>query len=264
MLFALSYVLFFTPHKIAPGGVTGIAVTLNYLTNFPLGTLILLLNLPIIALALYKLGIKIVASSIYVIILSSILMNISDMFHYTFTDDILLASIYGGLLQGVGCGLIFLGNATSGGTSMLGRLLRLSFPSVPIGRLVMVLDVLVVLISSLVFKNIDLSLYSTITLYVTTLLTDAILYGSDFVVMAHIISEKPNEIAHAIQNKLTRNVTYLSGIGGYTGKEKKVIYCVVHRSEAAGLARVVRQTDPSAFITIIKAKEVYGAGFKLN
>lgn len=262
VLFALSYILFLKPNQIANGGVSGIAMTINYFTGFPMGTMTIILNVPIILFALYRLGRKTVASTLFALVLSSVLTDAGLLVLGPFTDDLLLASLYGGVLQGAGMGLIFLGSAAVGGTSLLSRIVRSYYPQVKMGKIVLLIDTAIIVVSSVSFQNINLALYAAISLYLSTKVIDLILYGMDTCLMAHVISSKPEELGRAIQQQLTHNVTYLTGSGGYTGESRQVIYCVVHRSQSAELGKLIKSVDPAAFVTMIEAKEAYGGSIR--
>lgn len=261
IVYALAFVLFLSPNAINTGGVTGIAMTVDHLSGLPLGIGTFIFNLPIVIFAFFQLGGKILISTVFAVVLSSTVIDIGMLYIQPFTNDLLLATLYGGLMQGAGLGLIFMGSATAGGTTLLNRILRLHFPNVKTGKIQLILDTIVIGLSALVMRDINLALYSAICLYVTTIVMDLILYGRGQIVMVYIISSKPDELRDALQERLARNITYLTGEGGYSGANKRVIFCVMQKSEYAGLGKIIQHVDPTAFVTVTETKEVFGGGF---
>ena len=261
VVFALSFVLFLEPCHIAPGGISGIGMVISHFFGFSLGSVILVLNIPLILLAYLKFGARFIASTLYATAFSAVLINLGPAFLPPFTDDLLLAALYGGLLLGIGMGLVFAGNATTGGSDIISRLVRLRYPHIKLGRIVLVVDVCIILLCAAVFQDINLALYAAISLYVSTIVIDAILYGSEHAVLTYIISDRAGEIGDAIQIRLERGITYLTGSGGHTGQPKQVILCVVRRNESAALGELVEKIDPEAFFIISEARQVFGFGF---
>jgi uncharacterized membrane-anchored protein YitT (DUF2179 family) len=260
VIFALSFILFLRPNTIAPGGISGIAIIVNSVTAIPVGTLILVLNIPLFIISYIKFGFKFIFSTLYAVALCSVLIDLPINMPI-FTKDALLASVYGGLLLGTGIGLIFLRGATTGGVDILGRFLKLRYPHVRIGRLILVLDFFIVTASAIVSKDVNRALYSIITIYISSLAVDTIIYGTDAAKVAFIISDKNEEIARNITTGLLRGVTLLSGQGGYTNRQKRVIMCAVKSQQMAGLYEIVTKSDPDAFVIVTDAKEVLGDGF---
>lgn len=262
IVYGLSFVFFLSPCSINTGGAVGIAMTINVLTGLPLGVGSILVNVPIIVVAFFKLGGKVLISTVFAVLLSSAVTDIGAIYLPPFTDDILLAAIYGGLLQGVGLALIFMSSATVGGNTLLNRILRCYFPNMKAGKMQLILDACVITFGAMALHNLNLAMYSVICLYVSSTVMDLILYGRGQTVMVYIISNKPDELRDAMQEHLQRNITYLSGEGGYSGEDKRVIFCVMHKSEYAGLSKIIQYVDPSAFVTVSDTKEVFGGGFK--
>jgi len=261
ILFALAFVLFLEPHLIAPGGFSGLGMVINYLTGFPLGIAIMLMNMPLLLISLQKFGLRFIASTLYATVLSSVLIDVGGGWLNAFTEDLLLASLYGGLLLGAGMGLVFMGGATTGGSDVLSKLLRLRFSHIRLGRIVLTVDAVIITLCATVFQNINLALYAAITLYVSTVVIDGVLYGADIAVLSYIISDHADSIGTKIQTKLERGVTYLTGTGGHTMAAKQVILCVVRRNEASALNELVHAIDPEAFMIVTEAHQVYGFGF---
>lgn len=261
-IYSVSVSMFTAPNKIAPGGVTGISTILFYLIHTPIGVMILVLNIPLFILGLKFIGGSFMIKSIVCTTLTSVFVDLLEATHvYKYTSNLLLAALYGGILSGTGLGLIFLRGGTSGGTDIASRLLKLKFQHISMGRMMMILDAMVITVSAIVFRSVDSGLYALISIFASSRVIDSILYGSDNGKMAVIISENPDALANAIIGELGRGLTLLKGKGYYTGRERDVIMCAVRRPEAAQLRSVVKRIDPSAFIIMCEASEVIGFGF---
>lgn len=262
-IYSASVAMFTAPNKIAPGGVTGISTVLFYLIHTPIGVMIFVLNIPLFILGLKFIGGPFMVKSIICTTLTSVFVDMMEAMHvYKYTGNMLLAALYGGILSGTGLGLIFLRGGTSGGSDIGSRLLKLKFKHVSMGRMMMILDAMVIIASAIVFRNVESGLYALISIFASSRVIDSILYGSDNGKMAVIISKNPDALANAIIGELGRGLTLLKGKGYYTGQERDVIMCAVRRPEAAQLRTVVRKIDPSAFIIMCEASEVIGFGFK--
>jgi uncharacterized membrane-anchored protein YitT (DUF2179 family) len=174
----------------------------------------------------------------------------------------LLAVLYGGLLCGTGSGLVFTAGASTGGVDILARLLRPKFPFLPIGKLIMAVDIITVAMTGVVFGDINNALYSAVTLYVCSIALDGVVYGLDYTTVALIISDAYGEIAQTINSKLGRGITMLDGQGFYSGQQKKVLLSAIKKRQAAELKQLVMDVDPNAFIILQEAHQVLGDGFK--
>jgi len=173
----------------------------------------------------------------------------------------LLACVFGGALLGLGLGLIFQQGATTGGTDILARLAQSKMAWLPMGKVLMVIDLMVILMVAAVFRSLESALYGIVALYVSTMVMDWVLYGMDTSKVAYIISDKPEEIARVIMDEMERTVTYLQGEGGYLGQPKRVILCAFKQREIVTVKETVRQADPTAFMIVTSAHEVLGEGF---
>lgn len=260
LLFALSFDLFLDPSQIAPGGISGLAMVVKYLTGLPIGSVVIVLNIPLLITAYLKLGKQFILYTAYATLVSSVLIDVLA-FLPAFTDDLLLASIYGGVLLGAGMGLVFVGGATTGGSDVISQLVRLRYPHVQLGKIILLVDCVIIAISATVFQDINRALYAVISLYISSLLIDFIMNGFDYATMIYIISDHWENIADDIQNKLERGVTYLNGQGAYGGNAKKIILCTVKRNEASALYQIVNAMDPNAFLIASEAHQVFGNGF---
>lgn len=263
LLYSIGVAVFTAPNKIAPGGITGISTILHYLIGSPLGTMITVLNIPLFIVAFRFLGKSFVVKTVICTVLVSVFTDILGLsFIPKYTENVLLAALYGGVLSGAGLGLVFLRGGTTGGTDILSRLLRRKWPHVPMGRMMLSIDFGVIALSALVFWDINVALFAIIVEFTSSRVIDSLLYGADNGRMALIISDRYRDVAEAIRHDLNRGITLLKGEGYYTGNEHEVILCAVRRTQAARLSAIVRRVDPQAFIIMCSADEVLGLGFK--
>lgn len=261
MLYGAGVSLFLDPNNLAPGGVTGISVILNRLSGIDTGTIYLLINIPIVLLGIWKFGFRFMGKTAYAIVLTSWATNVLSS-KGAATDDPLLAALAGSILMALGIGLVFRAGATTGGMDIIIKLLKRRFRHLKTGFLYQCTDILIVGISGLVFQNLNTALYALIAVLVSGAALDYVLYGGDEAKMIYIITEKPEEIGRRIMKEVDAGVTYLQGSGGWTGEEKQVIFCVVRRVHGPQVEELVKEEDPSAFMIITRASEIYGEGYK--
>lgn len=260
-LYALSVNFFTAPNDIAPGGATGLATLANYLFGLPIGVGILLVNLPLFALAIWLLGGSFTVKTIIATVMMSVLVDLTSFIpHYS--GDKILCALFGGILSGAGMALVFLRGGTTGGTDILSRLLRLKWRSIPMGRMILLVDLVVILLAGLVYRQIESALYAIIVIFCSTKVIDSALYGLDNGKSFLIVSDKNREIAEQIVEKMHRGVTILQGKGYYSDTEKQVLLCTVRRNEAAELSDIVKAADSSAFMIVSDAGEIRGEGFR--
>ena len=262
-LMALSVNLFLRPNGTVPGGVTGLAMMGHALwPAMPIGVLILLLNLPLFWLST-KLGDKrLLWMTLYGTVCNSVLIDVTALFLPPVEADPVLAAVFGGLLTGLGLGLVFLRGATTGGSDIAARLLRIPFPHLSVGKLILTVDACVIALSVVVFGSLGHALYAVVTLFVSTRVIDMVLYGPEAAGVAYVISDSPERVAAALTAGLGRGTTLLHGQGGRDAATKKVILCAAHRTQLPALRRIVAETDPAAFVIVTEAHEVRGEGFK--
>lgn len=260
-VYAVGVSLFIDPNNLAPGGVTGIAIILNRIIPVETGSLILIINIPILLLGIYKFGFRFIVSTFYTILMTSVFTNLLAPFGPA-TNDILLASLTGSFLTAISIGAILKRGATTGGTDIIIKCLRLRFPHMKTGGLFFITDVIVVTLSAVVFKDIDAALYAGIAIVVMSLLLDIVLYGRDGAKLLYIISDYSVKISERVLEELDVGVTYMKGKGAYSGIEKQVILCVVRKSLAPHVEDIVRHEDPEAFMIVSSATEIFGEGYK--
>ena len=261
-LYAAAIGMFLDPNGLAPGGVTGISILLSRLIPVETGTLILLLNIPILLLGTWKFGFRFILSTIYCILIISPMTNFFSSRFGALTEDLFLAGLAGGAILAVGMGMVFRSKATTGGIDIIVKIIRTKKPHLKTNNLFLLMDAVVVSCSVLVFKDIDKALYAGMTVVITSLVMDIVLYGKDEAKLIHIISDKSEEITKRLLDDLEIGVTYVRGEGAYSGKEKKVIMCVVKKQISPKVEDIIKEEDPMAFMIVSSAMEIYGEGYK--
>jgi uncharacterized membrane-anchored protein YitT (DUF2179 family) len=260
---ALALRTFLIPANLVGGGISGLAQIINHYTGWPIGVMIFLGNVPMFVLGWRFLGGRrfamrtAVAVTVYAFFVDFLARFISPA---GITDDLLLNALYGAVLSGVGYGLVYRGQGTSGGSDILARILN-HWRGIPMTQSYLMVDTIVILGGGLVFGW-KRALYAMIVLYVSGLVADATLEGGSTVRQAVIITARAEAVAGHILEDLERGVTILAGTGAYSGETRPVLYCVVTRSEIQSLKRIVHEADPEAFMVIGTAHEALGAGFK--
>lgn len=261
VFYGLAISQFLDPNDIAPGGVSGLAMIINRIINIEVGTLILMINIPILLLGLYKFGFKFIISTIYATFMGSVFTNILAKYPPVTTDP-LLATIAGSAIASIAIGFIFKAGATTGGTDIIVKVLRLRFPHLKTGRLFLICDMIVVVLSAFVFENTDSALYAAIGVFLMSIVFDIVLYGADGAKLIYIISNDWQNIATRLLMELDVGVTYLEGEGAYSNEKKRVIMCVVRKQIAPHVEEIVKEEDGTAFMIISSAAEIYGEGYK--
>lgn len=261
LVYAAGISLFLDPNNLAPGGVTGIAVILNRLCGIETGTLYFLLNVPIVLLGIWKFGWRFIIKTAYAIVMTSVFTNLLSG-HDALTEDPLLAAMAGGVLIACGIGMIFKTGATTGGMDIIIKILRQRYRHLKTGFLFQCSDILIVAISGFVFRDLNIALYALLAVLICGRALDYVLYGNDEARMIYIITGKPQEVGHKLLTGVDVGVTYFQGRGGWTGEEKQVIFCVVRKQLAPQVEEIVKEEDPSAFMIITSASEIYGEGYK--
>ena len=258
ILYSIGVNSFAVPNSIAQSGVTGVAVILNHLFSVPVGTVNLLLNIPLLILMWIFLGKKLVARTLWVTVLLSAALDLIAMFIPVYTGDKILASLFCGLLQGSGLGLIMITGATSGGTDIVARLVHKFFPHITIGRVVMLADAVIIAAGMLVFGSIETGLYAIIVIFVSTKVIDSMIYGTGNGKMLMVVTDKADEVSKAIISSSRRGVSIIPAVGAYTGESKNVLICVARKHE---IIKIIKSIDDKTFIIVSEANEILGEGF---
>ena len=260
-LFGLGFDLFLEPYGMNPGGISGLAMVLVHLLGYgTVGTLNLLINLPLFVIGGLKIGKKFFFGSLVGMLLLSTAIDLCAVIPVVEMDP-LLAAIYGGALCGGGLGMVFVTGASTGGSDIIVRLLKLKYQNVPIGTINIFFDAIVALLTGLVFQDLACTLYSGVAIFLTGQIVDAVVYRFDYSKVALIISVHHEQIAKAIGTQLRRGCTYLHGQGAYSGADREVILTAVKKQQLAELKQLVVEIDPDAFIIVQEAHQVLGDGF---
>ena len=263
ILYSLSFDWFYVPNQIGFGGLTALGMILNYLSPaIPIGMVVLILNIPLFLLGWKFLGGHTLVSSLFAMTATSVLVDLIAAMHTFPSMDPMLAAIFGGVSLGVSLGMIFSKGATTGGTDLTARLLKLPFAWLPMGKLLMVVDLTMLLSVSLVFRSMESAMYGMISLYISTLVMDGVLYGLDQSKVAYIVTTRPQEIAAEIDRQMDRGATFLHGEGSFSREEKLVLMCAFKQKQIVPLKALVHELDPEAFLIVCDAHEVLGQGFR--
>ena len=261
LIFALGFDLFLVPNNLNPGGISGLSVVIVELLGFGrVGTLSILINLPLFALGGIKIGKRFFMGSLIGMVSSSLLIDLLVLLPAPQSEP-LLGALYGGVICGAGLGMVFVAGTSTGGSDILVRLLKLRYRNVPIGQISMTFDLIVVVLTGLVFRDVTKALYTGVTVYICGKVIDAMVYRFDYSKVALIISSEYEEIARQIGLQLDRGATFLHGEGSYSGHPTKVVLAAIKRQQLAELKELVTQIDPNAFIIVQEAHQVLGDGF---
>lgn len=261
LLMALGTALFLLPNQLSSGGFAGISTIIYYLLGTPLGLTMLALNIPLIILTIIKVGKEIAVKGILGTIVLSTFIDIFEKIE-PLTEDRLLASIYGGILIGLGTAIVLKANASTGGTDLLSYIIRAFKPHFKTSNLIVIVDTTIVILNVLFFKEIEIGLYSAIAIYLMGKMIDIVFEGVYFTKTMFIVSNKYREIAQEIGQKLDRGSTAIYAKGTYTREKKMVLWCVASRGEVVRIKQIAQEIDPRAFIVISNARETWGKGFK--
>ena len=255
--------VFTIPNEIAPGGISGLSTALAYVLGVRVSVLSLVLNIPIMLAAYRLLGKR---SFFYTLLSTALLSGFIELASFlpVYTGNILIAAVYGGVLTGIGIGILFLRNITTGGTDLLALMLHKAFPNVPNGTILAVIDGIVVLIAVLVFRKIEVALTSVLTIYFSSKVIDLIAQGVDYAKVIYIVTDKGKELSAVLNSSTDRGNTVIKAFGGYTGAEKQLVITVTRRNVLAQTLRLIHATDPAAFTFVTDSTEVHGEGFKID
>ena len=256
---AAAYRMYLIPNQVVNGGFTGVGQLLNHATDISVGLVNIALNVPLFLISMKSMGLRFGVRSLIAMVLMSLLIDHIPL--PPATDDMLLASVYGGAISGIGFGLVLRGNATTGGTDMLAALLHRLVPVIKVSYAIFMIDGLVIIASAFVFEA-QAAMYGLISAFLCNVLIDLVLEGPNSAHSYFIISDKSEAIAEKIMHEMNRGVTGLEAVGMYSQQHKQVLLCVVNRFEAMRLRRIIFEADPHAFVVANKAKEVLGEGFK--
>lgn len=261
-IYAVAVILFLSGNEISPGGLTGISTMLNYLYGLPVGTVVFILNIPILVIGFIKFGgIFIVKTAVSTVVIS-ITLDIAEELLPELKINPVLAAVFGGLLMGLSISMFMLRGSTTGGVDIIAMLINRRFPHLTVGRLMLASDAFIVAFSALVYKNIESALYSVIALYASSRIMDVMLYGADKGKIVYIVTENSSCVAEKIMSIVRRGITIIDVTGAYTGKKLKMLMCTVRRNEVSAVCKTARENDKGAFIVVAEAGDILGEGFK--
>lgn len=261
ILYGAGISLFLDPNSLAPGGTVGISIILNRFLGIETGTLYLLINIPILILGAIKLGVKFLGKTMYVVVLNTVVTN-ALAYVTPPTKEPLLAAVAGSMLLGAGIGIVFQSGATTGGMDVIIKILRKKYKHIKTSSLFLIIDLTVVVISGLVFRNFNTAMYALITVVLTGKFLDFILYGGDEAKLIFVVSDVSEKISESIIQGVRTGITLLKGRGAYSNKEKDIIMCVVRKQTAPKVMEIVKREDENAFVIVSSATETFGQGYK--
>lgn len=262
VIFALAFDWFFAPNQVAMGGVTGLAQVINAVVPaLSVGVLSFLLNVPLFLAGWKFIGFHLLASSLFSMAVSSVAIDVIAALYPFAPMDPMLSCLFGGALMGVGLGIVFSQGATTGGTDVVARLLKLKLPWLPMGKLMLVPDFIVLALAAAVFGRVEAALYGAVGIFVATRVMDTVLYGLDTSKVAYIISDRWEELSRHLLGELDMGVTLLRGQGAYTGREKQILMVAFKQKAIVQVKKTVHEIDPGAFMIVCDAHDVLGEGF---
>uniref|UniRef100_A0A7C1JK60 YitT family protein n=1 Tax=Caldilinea aerophila TaxID=133453 RepID=A0A7C1JK60_9CHLR len=262
----LGFSLFQAPYNIAAGGISGVAILINHFTGWPISTLYFLMNVPLFAIGFFYLGRwRFLVSTAVAVVIFSTAIGLSDQYlplllaRWPITDNVLLSTVYAGLVGGIGGGLIYLAGATIGGTAIIGRIIQVK-TGLSLSQIYLFVDGSIVLAAGVIFGW-EIALYAILTLLLNGQAADFVLEGPSRARTAMVITTRPQEITQAFIAELGRGVSYWQAVGGYTGEPRTVVMCTIYRPQVSDLKRLVAKHDPRAFVIIGITQQALGEGF---
>lgn len=253
--------LFLLPNQLSSGGIAGIATITYYLLKIPMGTMILLINIPLFIFSFFKIGKSFFIKSLIGTISLSYFIDLLDSFN-PLTQDRLLACIYGGILMGLGTAILLKANSSTGGSDLISFIAKEYKPEVKASNLIIMIDITIIALNVIFFREIEIGLYSAIAIYIMGKIIDILFEGIDFTKLLLIISDKTEEIAKEIGEKVQRGTTGIYGKGMYTNEDKLILMCAASRRDINRIKQIAKKIDKKAFIIITNSREVVGLGFK--
>lgn len=261
-IYSFAILTFLSPNEISPGGVTGIAIVINHFFAFPIGLTVLVINIPILIVGLLKFGKAFILKTAVATACVSVVIDIFELFLPALKIDLILASVFGGSLMGLGISIIMLRGSTTGGIDIIAKIINARFPYFSVGKIMLFIDAVIIALSAIVYKNAQSAMYSIVTLYASSKIMDLMLYGADKGKIVYIISEQTQDIVYEILHVVNRGVTIIDITGGYKKEKKQMIMCTVRRNEVHTIYKSVRAYDSNAFIVVAEAGEIHGKGFE--
>lgn len=261
LIMAAGVSLLLLPNQLSSGGIAGVATIFYYLLNIPMGTVIIAINIPLFLFSMYKVGKMFFIKSIVGTVAMSIFIDLLDKIE-PLTNDRFLACIYGGILLGLGTTLLLKAESSTGGSDLISYIAKKYKPTVRSGNIIVIVDIIIIALNVIFFKEIEIGLYSAIAIYIMGKIIDIFFEGINFTKLMIIVSNKSEEIAKQIDQKVARGSTGLYGKGMYTNENKLILICAAYRKDVARIKIIAKEIDPKSFIVITNSREVVGQGFK--
>ncbi len=261
LIMAAGVSLFLLPNQLSSGGIAGVATIFYYLLNIPMGTVIIAINIPLFLFSMYKVGKMFFLKSIVGTVAMSVFIDLLDEIE-PLTNDRFLACIYGGILLGLGTTLLLKAESSTGGSDLISYIAKKYKPTVRSGNIIVIIDIIIIALNVIFFKEIEIGLYSAIAIYIMGKIIDIFFEGINFTKLMIIVSNKSEEIAKQIDKKVARGSTGLYGKGMYTNENKLILMCAAYRKDVARIKIIAKEIDPKSFIVITNSREVVGQGFK--
>lgn len=261
LLMAIGIAQFLLPNQLSSGGFSGIATIGYYLFNLPMGVLVLILNIPVFIISFFRIGKIFFIKSLIGTVLLSVFLNIFEMFP-ALTGDRFLACIFGGILVGMGTALSLLAKGSTGGSDLVSYIIRSFKPHLRTSSLIVIIDTIIVGLNVIFFKEIEIGLYSAITIYIMGKIIDVVFEGTGFAKMIYIVSKDYQKISNKINKEIKRGTTGLYGKGMYKNEELTMLVCVASRNEIVKIIQIVKKIDKRAFVIVSNVREVIGNGFR--
>lgn len=261
LIMAAGVSLFLLPNQLSSGGIAGVATIFYYLLNIPMGTVIIAINIPLFLFSMYKVGKMFFLKSTLGTVAMSVFIDLLDKIE-PLTNDRFLACIYGGILLGLGTTLLLKAESSTGGSDLISYIAKKYKPTVRSGNIIVIIDIIIIALNVIFFKEIEIGLYSAIAIYIMGKIIDIFFEGINFTKLMIIVSNKSEEIAKQIDQKVDRGSTGLYGKGMYTNENKLILMCAAYRKDVARIKIIAKEIDPKSFIVITNSREVVGKGFK--
>ena len=261
-IYSSAVTMLVSANEISPGGITGIATAVNYLTGIPSGLILFVLNVPILILGFIKLGGMFIIKTAVATTILSVSMELTETFLPAFKTDKILACVFGGIIMGAGLSIVLMRGATTGGVDIIAKLINRKFRHLTVGRLILFMDAFVIAVATVTYRNIESALYSVISMYASSRVMDTLLYGADKGKIIYIVTSFPDDICKQIDERMHRGVTRINAVGGYTGENRTMLMCTVRRHEVSAIYSIIKECDEKAFTVVGEAGEIIGEGFK--
>lgn len=265
LFYAAGFQIFLYRNDIITGGVTGIAMIINLITRLPVGALVIAMNIPLFIMARMSFGRRSTIASLICMMVSSFMIDAIAV-HVSVIGfgnvDMMVSSIYGGLLMGIGLGVVYRTGATTGGVDIMAKFMRSKWQHINMGTMILIMDIVVIVVFAIIFNKIESALYALIAMFINATVVDVVLYGLNSSKACYIISEKSDNIKERLLNELDRGVTVLHGEGGYTGDKKDILLCTINKRQISQLRNIIKQEDSAAFVMVSDVRDVFGDGFE--